>query len=304
MTYECELAFSAIDAAIRVTCSDRLVLERIAAQLSTASGVVAALSMTVKRGAGSGRAVGAVHVESARAGSAFAVSFSGSASTRRYIADIDEIVADTYTVVLAVLQTALMPRSVIAIHAAFLDVHGAGVLVAGPSGAGKTSTSVAALEAGFAVFASEITFIGDGWVLLGESSLTIEAGAMAEFGLGVPENAERRGTSWIVPLPVLFEPRMIDVVVFPRVGLFPCVRRRVPRRSAEVQAFECVTSQASVWRMVGNRTEHVSVPWDASSSVHTINQAFRICDRPTWLIGGTPQTVVSSIAEIVGCNHS
>jgi hypothetical protein len=266
---------------------------------STAA-IAPAINMIVRPSSQSGTVTGSIHVETVSAGANFDIAFSGSASTQRYIADMDQIVADTYNVVLAVLQTALVPQSIVALHAAFFDLNGAGVLVAGPSGAGKTSLAVAALQAGCSVFSSEITFVSEGLVRLGESSLIIGTGAVAKFGFDMRKTTtERRGSNWVMGLPLLSEARKIDLVVFPRVGLVPQGRRRLPRKGAEVQAFECAASQASLWRVVGDRTELVHVPWDAASSVATIAQAFRICQEPAWVIEGSPQDVMNSISEIL-----
>jgi hypothetical protein len=305
VSHEFHVGFPPLAVVIRMTCSDRLVHDRIAARFAVAGGVAAALTMAVSGPSPGGDVVGSVHVEAVPHESGYTVSFAGSVpglgsvSSPTYFSELGPLEHDAYTVVLTVLQTALLPRAMVAVHAAFVDVDGAGVLVAGPSGAGKSTTAFAALTRGFPVHSGEISIVGDGWLKLGESSVAVASGAIERWGLSVLPSAERRGGGWVFPLPELPEPRRIDAVVFPRVHAGGCSHERVPYRSAQVLAFECVTSQAPVWRMVGNRTETVRIPWDTSASVISIEQAFRLCDVPTWHVEGTPADIAACLTDLV-----
>lgn len=301
MTCTSVLVFPPVPASIRLTCSDIAVHESLVTALTGEP--LAVPTMEIRPALGHEETAGAFHIEAEGDESGYTVAFSGDVTTRSYRTSLGGLVADTCTVALTALQTVLLSRSEVAVHAAFADVDGAGVLIAGPSGSGKSSTAVAALAAGYDVYSGEISFVGDCHLALGESGLSVAVGAVERFGLTPTAGTRRRGGNLTLPLAPLPGRRAIDAVVFPRVGNVPTARRRVARREAEVQLFECVTSQAPIWRLVGGRTEHVKSPWDASASRNTIAQAFRLCDAPTWLIEGTPAGVVESIADLVAASR-
>lgn len=240
-----------------------------------------------------------LHVVVDRAEAPARLSFSGAASARTYtVPACSSIEGEVLDAAFAVVQRDLLRAGVVGCHSAFIDVRGTGVLLVGNSGSGKSSCVVVALDDGHAAHSAELSLITASEIVVGEQAVTVDDSAVRHFGLTVPCDAVQRGTVWRAPLAGLERPRSIDILAFPRAANVATRCVAVDPRIAQVWAFEATASRAPTFVLLGNRQRLLQLPWTASDSERMIEVAFALCERPCYLVQGTPQEIVSQVAAL------
>jgi len=143
---------------------------------------------------------------------------------------IESFDAGTEAALPAVLHSALlrvgcrMPRTTVAFHAAAVGHAGAALLIAGPSGAGKTTLAAALMGAGFTFFSDEAAILDEDYrVQPVPVALGLLPGALPLLALPAPEGGSvhrrRDGTPvhFLSPRNVSPAPQPVRALVFPRV---------------------------------------------------------------------------------------
>lgn len=214
-----------------------------------------------------------------------------------YRVDLKGFHWDFWKVVIASLTTVLLSRNSIVAHAACIGINGELVLLPGHSGAGKSSLSFECLNQGLPVYASELCYLQNSYLIAGNAAASIDASALEHFQIDTPpysqfkEDKVLRETS---PLPAW---KQIRQLYFPRVNHGKFHVRKITGRRARMLLYENFFSQLPPGQMIAHQTIPIS-PLPSTPDLEMISkQLVDLTQNHSFIIEGSPEDIVAWMKE-------
>lgn len=224
------------------------------------------------------------------------VQFGGMVQTARYEVEASGFHWDFWDAFLAVAIPRLIEDNVLVIHAAAIAVESKVFVMAGQSGAGKSSIAYAALTEDTRVLASELCFLRDGVLLAGNCSLTADPSALRLFNLCPPRTAKTIAGRVVVTLPP-FAPTPVSRLLFPRVADTPLRIREISDRRARMLLFENAITQHPICRLLAHETQPIGIAPSQDELAVIARQASSMATLAPAIVEGRPAEIAALLAE-------
>lgn len=201
---------------------------------------------------------------------------------------------DFWSLVQSSLSNLAREKNIVGLHAACVSTDGNAVLLPGGSGAGKSTISAAAHEAGFNVLATESTFVADSTFVTGNATAEFRLSSIRQFNIELDGLSSENGTG---TMPLLgSEPRLIRAVVWPSLREGNVLAREISPARARELLFRNAVEEAGFALLLGGRRK-VFVSDSQPHSLQIIaDEAARLSTLRHLAISGPPETVVAELA--------
>lgn len=230
-----------------------------------------------------------------RAGERIDVQFRGDVESPAYSAERDGFHWDFSKVLNALVMRTSLGSGLVPLHGACVGTPNGAALLLGASGAGKSSTAYAALQAGKTVYSSELGFARGDVLQCANSALTMDRGAIDRFRLGddLLSNAGE-GPKYQIDLAAQ-SPVKITQVYFVQVTDGEARTRKITDRRARMLIFENVVTQLPVTQLLSQETWPLWMPptkKDVDAAMHSIG-ALSACSPQ--IVEGHPSEIVKLV---------
>jgi hypothetical protein len=225
------------------------------------------------------------------------VQFRGRIDSPRYVAEREGFHWDFSKVLNALVMAESLRSGLVPLHGACVATPRGPVLLLGASGAGKSSTSYAALAAGKTVYATELGFVRGDVLTCANSALTMDRGAIDRFGLSDELVRDAGpGPKFQIDLPRQ-EPVRIAEVCFVQVNDGAARSRPITDRRARMLIFENVVTQLPVTQLLAQETWPLWMPptkREVNAAMHTVQQLSVLSPR---IVEGHPTRILELVCD-------
>jgi hypothetical protein len=225
------------------------------------------------------------------------VRFRGRIDSPRYVAEREGFHWDFSKVLNALVMAESLRSGLVPLHGACVATPRGPALLLGASGAGKSSTSYAALEAGKTVYATELGFVHGDVLVCANSALTMDRGAIDRFGLSDKLiRGAGLGSKFQIALP-RHDPIRIAEVCFVQVHDGAARSRPITDRRARMLIFENVVTQLPVTQLLSQETWPLWMPptrGEVDAAMDTVQQLSALSPR---IVEGHPARIIELVCD-------
>lgn len=236
-----------------------------------------------------------VHLEQVDDG--LVVRFAGAVQTPAYAVDQAGFHWDFWKVFTALTLPRILRQGVVALHAATIVFDKRCVLLPGSSGAGKSSISFASLSHGAEIRATELSFVRDGMLAAGNSTLTIDGAAIERFELPRPPDGRDLDGRLVIDLPHQAIPVRLTELVFPRVSTGPLLVRVITPRRARMLLYENAVTQLPVGHLLAHETHPLGVSPSRGELQRIAAQVAIISELHPAIVEGRPDDIATYLLD-------